>query len=147
MKTTAKDCKNSNLQSDWKFQKSSALLFTFWFFFYALIPTLTLLVILMAIGNTRHISRRIISPFPIYLVRIFVSTTIRSTIFYVLRKKWVPTYTTVVAYLTTIAQPFPIFRKLLAIIPSMKNHPHLIILNQKINTNTKSPMLLTQLVL
>ena len=54
-------------------------------------------------------------------------------------------YTTVVAYFTTIAQPFHIIRKLLAIIPSMKNHPHLIILNQKINTNTKSPMLLTQL--
>ena len=30
------------------------------------------------------------------------------------------------------------FRKLLAIIPSMKNHPYLIIPNQKINTNTKS---------
>ena len=47
----------------------------------------------------------------------------------------------------TTAQPFPIFRKLLAIIPSMKNHPQLIILNQKINSNTKSLMLLTQLVL
>ena len=34
-----------------------------------------------------------------------------------------------------------------AIVPSMKNHPQLIILNQKINSNTKSPMLLTQLVL
>ena len=56
-------------------------------------------------------------------------------------------YTAVVVYLTTIAQQFPNFRKLLAIIPSMKNHPHLIILNQKTNTNTKSPMLLTQLVL
>ena len=47
-------------------------------------------------------------------------------------------HTTVVAYLTTIVQPFPIFRKLLAIIPSVKNHSHLKILNQ-INTNTKSP--------
>ena len=47
----------------------------------------------------------------------------------------------------TTAQPFPIFRKLLAIIPSMKNHPQLIILNQKMNANTKSPMLLTQIVL
>ena len=56
-------------------------------------------------------------------------------------------YTTVAAYFTAIAQPFPIFGKLLTIIPGMKNHPHLIILNQKINTNTKSPMLLTQLVL
>ena len=56
-------------------------------------------------------------------------------------------YTTVVAYFTTIAQPFAIFRKLLVIIPSMKNHPDLIILNQKINSNTKSRMLLTQLVL
>ena len=51
------------------------------------------------------------------------------------------------AYFTTTAQPFPIFRKLLVIIPSMKNHPQLIILNQKINSNTKSPMLLTQLFL
>ena len=56
-------------------------------------------------------------------------------------------YTTVVAYFTTTAQPFPIFRKLLPIIPSMKNHPQLIILNPKINSNTRSPMLLTQLVL
>ena len=53
-------------------------------------------------------------------------------------------YTTVVAYFTTTAQPFLIFRKLLAIAHS---HPYVIILNQKINTNTKSPMLLTQLVL
>ena len=56
-------------------------------------------------------------------------------------------YPTFVAYLTTIAQPFPIFSKLLAMIPSLKNHPHLIILNQETNTNTKPPMLLTQLVL
>ena len=56
-------------------------------------------------------------------------------------------YATVVAYLTTITQPFSIFRKLLAIIPSMKNLPHLIIPNQKINTNAKSPMLLIQVVL
>ena len=56
-------------------------------------------------------------------------------------------YATVVGYLTTIAQPFPIFRKLLAIILSMKNHSHLTILNQKVNANTKSPMLPTQLVL
>ena len=62
-------------------------------------------------------------------------------------KKCVPTYTTVAAYFTTTAQPFPVFRKLLAIIPSMKNHPQLITLNQKINSNTKSPMLLTQLAL
>ena len=32
-------------------------------------------------------------------------------------KKWIPTYTTAVAYFSTIVQPFPIFRKLL--IPSM----------------------------
>ena len=56
-------------------------------------------------------------------------------------------YTAVVAYFTTTAQPFPIFRKLLAIITNMKNPPQLIILNQKINSNTKSLMLLTQLVL
>ena len=62
-------------------------------------------------------------------------------------EKRVPTYTTVAAYFMTTAQPFPIFRKLLAIIPSMKNHPHVIILNRKINSNTKSPMLLTQLAL
>ena len=63
------------------------------------------------------------------------------------RKKWVPMYTRVVAYWTAIAQPFPIFRKLLAIIPSILNHPHFKILHLKINTNTKSPVLLTQLVL
>ena len=59
----------------------------------------------------------------------------------------IPKYTTVVAYFLTIAQPFPIFRMLLAIIPSIQNHPPLIILNRKINTNAKSPMLLTKLVL
>ena len=52
-----------------------------------------------------------------------------------------------VAYFITTAQLFPIFRKLLVIIPSIKNHPQLIILNQKISSNTKSPMLLTQLLL
>ena len=62
-------------------------------------------------------------------------------------KKWGPTNTTVGAYISTIVQPYPIFRKLLAIIPSIQNHPHLRILTQKMNTNTKSPMLLTQLVL
>ena len=61
-------------------------------------------------------------------------------------KKWVPMYTAVVAYFTTTAQPFPIFRKLLAIAPSIKNPPQLIILNQKLNSNFKSPMLQTQLV-
>ena len=55
--------------------------------------------------------------------------------------------TKVVAYSSTIVQPFNIFRKLLVIIPSMQNYPHLIILNQKISTNTKPPMLLTLLVL
>ena len=59
-------------------------------------------------------------------------------------KKWVPTYTIVVAYFTTTTQPFLISRKLLAI---THNHPHVIILNQKVNTNAKSPMLLTQLML
>ena len=53
--------------------------------------------------------------------------------------------TTVGAYFSTIVQP--IFSKLLATIPSMQNHPHLRILNQNINTNNKSLMLLTQLVL
>ena len=52
-------------------------------------------------------------------------------------------YSTVVAYFTTIAKPFPILRKLLAIISGMNNHPYLMILNQKIITNTKSSMLLT----
>ena len=47
----------------------------------------------------------------------------------------------------TIAQPFPIFSKLLSIILNIQNHPHLRISNLKINTNTKSPLLLTQLVL
>ena len=46
-------------------------------------------------------------------------------------------YATVVAYFTTTAQAFAIFWKLLAI---THNHPHVIILNQKINTNTKSPV-------
>ena len=48
---------------------------------------------------------------------------------------------------STIAQPFPVFRKFLVIIPSMQNYPHLIILNEKINANNKLPMLPTQLVL
>ena len=56
-------------------------------------------------------------------------------------------YTTVVAYFSTIIQPFHILRKLRAIIPSMQNHQYLTILIQKNNTHTKSPMLLTQLVL
>ena len=60
---------------------------------------------------------------------------------------WVPSYTKVVVCFSTIAQQFPIYNKFLAIILSMQNHPHLIILNQKINTNTKLPMSLTQLVL
>ena len=55
--------------------------------------------------------------------------------------------TTVVAYISSTQQAFLIYMKLLGIIPNMQNHPHLIILNQKINTNTKSPILLTQLVL
>ena len=59
----------------------------------------------------------------------------------------VPTYATAVAYFSPIAPPVPIFRKLVGIIPSMQNHPHFIILNQKINSNTKLPTLLTQLVL
>ena len=50
-------------------------------------------------------------------------------------------------YFSTLAQPFLIFRKLLAIIPIIQNQPHLRTLNLNINTNTKSPMLLTQLVL
>ena len=62
-------------------------------------------------------------------------------------KKWAPTNTTAGASFSTTTQPFPVFRKLLAIIPSIQNHPHLRILNLKISTNTKSPMLLTQLVL
>ena len=55
-------------------------------------------------------------------------------------KEWVSTYTTVAAFFSTIFQPYRSFRKLLAIIPSMKNHLHLIPLNQKINTNTKLPV-------
>ena len=58
-------------------------------------------------------------------------------------KKWVPRYTTFLAYLTTVAQPFPILWKILAIVTNINNHPHLI----KINTDTKSPMSLTRLVL
>ena len=55
--------------------------------------------------------------------------------------------TTVVAYISSTQQAFLIYMKLLGIIPNMQNHPHLIILNQKIDTNTKLPILLTQLVL
>ena len=62
-------------------------------------------------------------------------------------KKWAPTNTTAGASFWTIAQSFPVFRKLLAIISSIQNHPDLRILNLKISTNTKSPILLTQLVL
>ena len=62
-------------------------------------------------------------------------------------KKEVPMYTTVVAYIASTQKAFLIYMKLLAIIPNMQNHPHLIILNQKINANTKSPILLTQLAL
>ena len=104
-----------------KFQKSSSLLFTF-----RLVPVLFL---------------------PFYFFFIYLYFTLRPSGLQEQQKNWFPTYTAVVAHLTTIAQPFPIFRKLLATIPSMNNHPHLIILNQKINTDTKSPMLLTQLVL
>ena len=50
-------------------------------------------------------------------------------------------------YFSNLAQQFLIFRKLLAIIPIIHNQPHLRTLNLNINTNTKSPMLLTQLVL
>ena len=56
-------------------------------------------------------------------------------------------YTTLVAYFSTIVQPFHILRKLYAIVPGMQNRQYLTILNQKNNTYTKSPMLLTQLVL
>ena len=69
----------------------------------------------------------------------------RSKAFYELGKKWAPTNTTVEAYFSTIAQPFPIFSKLLGIIPSIQNHPHLRILNLKANANTRSHMLLTQI--
>ena len=62
-------------------------------------------------------------------------------------KKRAPTKTTVEAYFSTVAQPFPIFRKLLAIIPNIQNHAHLRILNLKVNSNTKLMMLLTQLAL
>ena len=62
-------------------------------------------------------------------------------------KKWAPTNITNGLHFSTIAQPFPIFKKLLAIIPNIQNHPHVRILDLKINTNTKSPVLLTQLVL
>ena len=55
-------------------------------------------------------------------------------------------YTTVLAKFSTIVQPLPTFRKLLLVIPSMQDCPHIIILNQKTNTNIKSSMLLTQLV-
>ena len=82
-----------------------------------------------------------------YFFFIYLYFTLRPSGLQEQQKNWFPTYTAVVAHLTTIAQPFPIFRKLLATIPSMNNHPRLIILNQKINTDTKSPMLLTQLVL
>ena len=145
MKSTAEDCKNPNLQSQIRSFTNVLLIFHFLVLFCALIPTLkTLLVILMAIGNTRYIFHRIINPFPFNCACYILLWDLEFS--WNFGKKWVPTYTTVVAYLTTIAQTF-IFRKLLAIIPSMDNDSNLIILNQKIHTNTKSPMLLTQLVL
>ena len=115
--------------------------------------TLTHLVILMAIDYIRHIFGGIINPFQIYQVHVFS----RNLRYYMhnyeiqfsrnLGKKRAPTDTTVGAYFSTIVQPFPNFRKLLAIIPSMQNHPHFRILNQKFNTNNKFLMLLSQLVL
>ena len=51
------------------------------------------------------------------------------------------------ASFSTIAQPFPVFRKFLTIIPSIQNYTQLTILNLKISNYTKSPMLLIQLVL
>ena len=41
---------------------------------------------------------------------------------------------------STIDLPFPIFMKFLAIISSMQNQTHIIILNQKTNTNAKLPV-------
>ena len=48
-----------------------------------------------------------------------------------------PDYTATISYLYEVNN---------AIIPNMQNHPHVIILNQKINANTKSPILLSRLV-
>ena len=48
-----------------------------------------------------------------------------------------PDYTATISYLYEVNN---------AIIPNMQNLPHVIILNQKINANTKSPILLSKLV-
>ena len=51
------------------------------------------------------------------------------------------------AYFSTIAQPFPIFRKLLPIIPTIQKSSTLKNSEFKNNTNTKSLIMLTELVL
>ena len=115
--------------------------------------TLTLLVILMAIGNTRHFSWNYQSLSNLTVACFFEEIKALHALLWDQQfsrnwaKKWAPTDTTVGAYFSTIVQEFLIFKKLLAIITSMQNHPRSRILNQKINTNNKWPMLLPQLVL
>ena len=100
----------------------------------------TLLVILINIVDTRQIFRRFIN----------LSLVVDTCFFFfeeckVLHallggpdfsknwgNRWVPTYTTVVAYFSTTDQLFLIFKMLPAIILSRQNHPHVTILNQKI---------------
>ena len=64
-KTAAEDCKNPNLQSQIGRFGNLQLYFSLSVFFYAQVTTPTLLVILMAISNIKHIFRRIINPFAI----------------------------------------------------------------------------------
>ena len=69
MKTAAEDCKKNNLQSQTESFRN--LSFTFHFPVLSLCTdnysnfTLTILVILMAIGNMKHIFRRIVNTLPI----------------------------------------------------------------------------------
>ena len=107
----------------------------------------SLLVILMAIGDTRHFLRNYQSLSNLIGECFSEEIKVLHALLWDLQfsrnwgKKWAPTDTAVGAYFSDMAQPFLIFRKLLVIIPGIRNHPH------KVYTSTKSPMLLTQLVL
>ena len=99
---------------------------------------IALLVILMAISDTRYIFRGIINPSSNLIgACFFEEIKVIHALLWDLKfswnwgKKWALTNTTVGAYFSTIAQPFSFFRKLLAIIPRIQNHPHLRILKLK----------------
>ena len=137
MKSTAEDFENTNLQSQIGSFRNLLLYFSLSGSFLCTNSYNHSSIIPMAIGNTSHTFRRIIDPFPISLVCAFFQ---KIKLYALLWDLEFSTYTTIVAYLGTIAQPFPIFRTLLAIIPSMKNHLNLIIMNK-----TKSLIILNHL--